>query len=94
MTAANQNPPTSKAVRVTPLQQAGLAVLDTVAGCIMQAASLLGDHMKVVEAADLLVEVQNLLQAKKFQMIEKWQQTIVLAQPGDVPPAPVILSKG
>lgn len=95
MTAAHQNPPTQpKKVRVTPPQMASLAVLDVVSATIQQSAGVLGDSLGQTEAADILVGLAQALNAQKAALIERWTKSVIIAQPGDVPPAPVITSRG
>ena len=78
MTAASQNPPTSKAIKMTPEQMASYLLIEHGITCLQSAMNQTGGFLKQTDAGDALGEVQALLGKRRDELLEKWSRKVQL----------------
>lgn len=93
MTAANQNPPTTKLHRMTPEQMASYLLIEHALVCLQSAANQAGGFLKQTDAGDALLEAQALLGKRRDELLEKWDRKIQIAPAGAIINGSVITDK-
>lgn len=93
MTAANQNPPTAMAVKMTPEQLGSYLLIEHIIVCIQSAMNQAGGFLKQDDAGLALAKAQKLLGDERDALLQKWKQKIVIAPAGTTINGSVITSK-
>lgn len=90
MTAANQNPPTAKAYKVTPEQQIGCALMDNMAALAQFSANQMGGYFKQTDLGDFFAGLAVHISEQKIKFLEGWQSRVQLVGADAMPPAPKV----